>query len=55
MGEKEKLDMSTKNILDTYQENEILKCPNCISTNIHIKSGMFCDLYICQDCFYEWR
>lgn len=31
------------------------KCPYCGSTDIHIKSGMFTDLYICNKCKKEWR
>lgn len=32
-----------------------MKCPKCNSENIRIKSGMTCDLYICEDCGFETR
>lgn len=30
-------------------------CPKCKSEHVHIKSGMFTDLFICEDCGYESR
>ena len=36
-------------------DKKTLKCPQCGSDNIYIKSGMFVDLFICEECGYEWR
>ena len=30
-----------------------MKCPKCKKDTIHVKCGMFCDLYICDNCGYE--
>ena len=30
-------------------------CPKCNSDKMRIKSGMFTDLYICENCGYESR
>lgn len=30
-------------------------CPKCKGERIHVKSGMFIDLYTCKDCGYETR
>lgn len=30
-------------------------CPKCGNRNIHVKSGMFSDLYICEKCGHEAR
>ena len=32
-----------------------MKCPKCNSTHIRVKTGMMCDLYICEDCGFETR
>jgi len=33
----------------------VMKCPKCKKDTIHVKCGMFCDLYICDNCGYETR
>jgi len=37
------------------KENDKVICPRCKSDNVYIKCGMFCDLYICNNCGYESR
>lgn len=32
-----------------------MKCPKCNSEKIRVKSGIFTDLYICEDCGFETR
>ena len=37
------------------QKTNQFTCPYCNSHSITVKSGMLCDLYICQNCGYESR
>jgi len=32
-----------------------MKCPKCDSEDIRIKSGIMCDLFICENCNFETR
>lgn len=36
-------------------EGNALSCPKCGSHDVHVKSGMFTDLYTCNKCGCEWR
>lgn len=52
---EEKLTKKIEEEAINWNKEHMLKCPQCGSNHIRIKTGMMCDLYTCNDCNWEWR